>query len=66
MHVCIVFDSLLGFDGNEFYSQEWPEVVGVPFGALAERFENAIPLGIKTTYEQQQEQRHFYHHDPLR
>ncbi|RLN98106.1 hypothetical protein BBJ28_00011051 [Nothophytophthora sp. Chile5] len=42
-----VFSCLLGFDGNEFYFKEWPECVGVPFRELAERFPNAIPLGIK-------------------
>lgn len=42
-----VFKCLLGFDGNEFYFKEWPECTGVRFGELAERFPNAIPLGIK-------------------
>ncbi|KAL4160520.1 hypothetical protein PRNP1_001088 [Phytophthora ramorum] len=42
-----VYSCLLGFEGNEFYFREWPECVGVAFGNLAERFPNAIPLGIK-------------------
>ncbi|GMF17494.1 unnamed protein product [Phytophthora lilii] len=42
-----VYSSLLGFEGNEFYFKEWPECIGVAFGALIERFPNAIPLGIK-------------------
>ncbi|KAF4321984.1 hypothetical protein JM18_003607 [Phytophthora kernoviae] len=42
-----VYSCLLGFEGNEFYFKEWPECEGVPFGCLAERFPNAIPLGIK-------------------
>ncbi|TMW63514.1 hypothetical protein Poli38472_002455 [Pythium oligandrum] len=42
-----VFSCLLGFDGNEFYFKEWPECVGVKFGELAERFPDAVPLGIK-------------------
>lgn len=43
-----VFSCLLGFEGNEFYAKEWPEVKGVRFGDLSERFPNAIPLGVKT------------------
>ncbi|GMF20949.1 unnamed protein product [Phytophthora fragariaefolia] len=42
-----VYSALLGFEGNEFYFKEWPECVGVAFSGLAERFPNAIPLGIK-------------------
>ncbi|KAG7398989.1 hypothetical protein PHYBOEH_009982 [Phytophthora boehmeriae] len=42
-----VYTSLLGFEGNEFYFKEWPECTGDSFGSLAERFPNAIPLGIK-------------------
>lgn len=30
-----VYDQTLGFDGDEFYSDEWP-VVGVPFGQAAD------------------------------
>ncbi|KAF0692098.1 Aste57867_16766 [Aphanomyces stellatus] len=42
-----VYDSLLGFSGNEFYFEEWPDCVGLPFGELAARFPDAIPLGVK-------------------
>lgn len=42
-----VYSCLLGFEGNEFYSKEWPECTGVPFGGLCERFPDATPLGIK-------------------
>ncbi|KAF0720425.1 Aste57867_302 [Aphanomyces stellatus] len=47
-----VFTALLGFSGNEFYVQEWPACVGVPFGELAARFPAAIPLGVKDAHGQ--------------
>ncbi|KAL7692410.1 putative CASTOR/POLLUX/SYM8 ion channel [Plasmopara halstedii] len=42
-----VYSALLGFEGNEFYFKAWPECVGVLFSGLAERFPDAIPVGIK-------------------
>ncbi|ETW06351.1 hypothetical protein H310_02631 [Aphanomyces invadans] len=47
-HLSDVYNAVLGFDGNEFYFKAWPDLVGVPFGQLASRFDNAIPIGIKT------------------
>ncbi|ETW07552.1 hypothetical protein H310_02039 [Aphanomyces invadans] len=44
-----VYNSVLGFDGDEFYTQAWPEVVGVQFGELIARFPAATPIGVKTT-----------------
>jgi len=41
-----VYEALLGFDGDEFYMEEWPELVGVEFGELMERFPDAIPIGV--------------------
>ncbi|RHY33151.1 hypothetical protein DYB34_001117 [Aphanomyces astaci] len=43
-----VYNSVLGFDGDEFYNKAWPEVVGVPFGELIVRFPAATPIGVKT------------------
>ena len=43
-----VYEEILGFDGDEFYLQEWPEACGCPFGDLAGRFPDAIPIGVKT------------------
>ena len=40
-----IYDSMLGFEGNEFYVKEWPELVGLSFGELAERFPCAVPIG---------------------
>jgi hypothetical protein len=42
-----VYDKLLGFEGEEFYFKEWPELTGVTFGELQSRFPDAIPLGVK-------------------
>lgn len=42
-----VLENLMGFDGDEFYLKEWPEVVGERFGDIFMRFEDAVPLGIK-------------------
>ncbi|KAH9097991.1 hypothetical protein LEN26_016795 [Aphanomyces euteiches] len=42
-----VYDALLGFSGNEFYFETWPQCVGMTFGKLAERFPDAIPIGYK-------------------
>ena len=44
----MVMESLLGFEGCEFYMSEWPELVGVTFGEISLRFADAIPIGIKT------------------
>lgn len=41
-----IYDAMLGFEGSEFYVKEWPELVGVPFGELSERFPHAVPIGI--------------------
>jgi len=43
-----VYESLLGFEGDEFYMREWPTLEGVKFGDLIERFPSAVPIGICT------------------
>ncbi|CAK4086153.1 unnamed protein product [Aphanomyces euteiches] len=43
-----VYNSVLGFDGDEFYCKAWPEVVGVAFRDLIPRFPAAAPIGVKT------------------
>ena len=43
-----VFDSLLGFDGDEFYTEEWPELYGLEFQDAVMRFPDAIPIGYST------------------
>jgi ion channel POLLUX/CASTOR len=41
-----VFEQLLGFEGSEFYIQEWPDLVGLTFGEVLYRFEEAVVIGI--------------------
>ncbi|RHZ26349.1 hypothetical protein DYB37_005767 [Aphanomyces astaci] len=43
-HLSDVYNAVLGFDGNEFYFKAWPDLVGLPFGQLASRFDHAIPI----------------------
>mmetsp|Transcript_107808 Transcript_107808/g.285724 ORF Transcript_107808/g.285724 Transcript_107808/m.285724 type:complete len:792 (+) Transcript_107808:40-2415(+) len=43
-----VFSMMLGFDGDEFYSKEWPELVGLTFHEVVFRFPDAVCLGIFT------------------
>ena len=42
-----VYGSVLGFDGDEFYSSKWPSLVGTKFKDAHLMFEHAIPLGLK-------------------
>jgi ion channel POLLUX/CASTOR len=41
-----VLEKLLGFDGCEFYIQEWPELTGLTYGEATYRFEDAILVGV--------------------
>merc|ERR1719356_93445 len=47
-----VYESLLGFEGDEFYMREWPTLEGIRFGDLIERFPDAVPIGISTRHGQ--------------
>eukprot|EP00948_MAST-09A_sp_MAST-9A-sp1_P004302 g4302.t1 len=51
-----VFDKLLGFEGNEFYLKHWPELVGLTYGEIMSRFEDAIPIGIRIVDEKRCEE----------
>lgn len=42
----LVLESLLGFDGDEFYIAEWPELTGLNFGQLMYRMDGAVVIGI--------------------
>jgi len=44
-----VLENLMGFDGSEFYMQNWPELEGVTFGELLTRFDDAIAVGLMHT-----------------
>jgi len=41
-----LWTTILGFEGNEFYIKEWPELNGCLFSELVSKFENAIPIGV--------------------
>lgn len=41
-----VFEQLLGFEGCEFYVKEWPDLVGLTFGEVLYRFEDAVVIGV--------------------
>ena len=41
-----VYSSVLGFEGDEFYMAEWPEITGTRFGDLQLRFPEATPIGV--------------------
>lgn len=43
-----VFGMMLGFDGDEFYSAEWPELTGCSFRDVTFRFEAAVAMGVLT------------------
>jgi Trk K+ transport system NAD-binding subunit len=42
-----VLEEMMGFEGSEFYIEEWPELVGKTFYQITCRFDDAIPLGIR-------------------
>ena len=42
-----VLETMMGFEGDEFYLQEWPELSGERFGEVITRFNDAVPVGIK-------------------
>eukprot|EP00803_Ostreobium_quekettii_P011333 evm.model.scf_769.2 EVM.evm.TU.scf_769.2 scf_769:22581-30531(-) len=42
-----VWQSLMGFEGCEFYMREWQELHGKCFGEALYRFAAAVPIGIK-------------------
>lgn len=46
-----VLEALLGFEGCEFYIQEWPELSGLTFGELLYRFKDAVTIGIMRAKE---------------
>ena len=42
-----VVESLLGFEGDECYIDEWPSLVGMTFAQVTRAFDLATPIGIK-------------------
>ena len=39
-----VYEALLGFEGDEFYIEAWPQTIGKRFGDLFQHFPDAVPL----------------------
>mmetsp|Transcript_20894 Transcript_20894/g.42409 ORF Transcript_20894/g.42409 Transcript_20894/m.42409 type:complete len:542 (+) Transcript_20894:2-1627(+) len=46
-----VLENMMGFEGAEFYLKNWPELTDQTFMDITCRFDDAIPIGIKTTKE---------------
>ena len=44
----MVLEALVGFEESEFYIQEWSELTGKTFHEITCRFDDAIPVGIKS------------------
>jgi len=42
-----VYSNILGFEGNEFYVQKWPQLAGTQWVEVALHFEGAIPIGVR-------------------
>ena len=42
-----ILEEMMGFEGSEFYFEEWPELTGKSFFEITCRFDEAVPLGIK-------------------
>jgi hypothetical protein len=38
----------LGFEGDEFYCESWPEVTGKTFAEVLRMFPDAVPIGVRT------------------
>jgi len=43
-----VLEEMMGFEGSEFYFEEWPELTGKTFYDITCRFDDAVPLGVKS------------------
>lgn len=41
-----ILEEMMGFEGSEFYFEEWPELIGKSFFEITCRFDEAVPLGI--------------------
>eukprot|EP00808_Paulinella_micropora_P024278 g51966.t1 len=45
--LALILESLLGFDGSEFYMKEWPSLVGQCYDRVIYFFADAVVLGLK-------------------
>jgi len=46
-----VLEAMMGFEGSEFYFEEWPELEGETFLDITCRFDDAVPLGIHSAVD---------------
>ena len=44
--LALVYQQILGFDGCMFYTENWVELAGTTAANLAEKFPNAVPVGV--------------------
>ncbi|KAL7517511.1 hypothetical protein ACHAWX_002430 [Stephanocyclus meneghinianus] len=44
-----VLEEMMGFEGSEFYIEEWPELIGKTFYEITCRFDEAVPIGIRSS-----------------
>merc|ERR1719464_13967 len=44
-----VLEEMMGFEGSEFYFEEWPELLGKTFYEIVCRFDDAVPIGVKSS-----------------
>ncbi len=44
----MVLEALVGFEESEFYIQQWSELTGKTFQEITCRFDDAVPVGIKS------------------
>lgn len=42
-----VYGSVLGFEGDEFYTETWPELEGIPYKDVQLMMPDAIPIGVR-------------------
>mmetsp|Transcript_28874 Transcript_28874/g.94382 ORF Transcript_28874/g.94382 Transcript_28874/m.94382 type:complete len:850 (+) Transcript_28874:44-2593(+) len=47
-----VYSSVLGFEGDEFYMEQWDDLTGLPFSAIPTRMPDAVAIGVRQGGEQ--------------
>lgn len=47
VRLAAVLEEMMGFEGSEFYIEEWQELIGKTFYDITCRFDDAIPIGVR-------------------
>ena len=55
--LAVVYDTIFGFEGDEFYLKAWPALVGRSFQEIMTMFPDATPVGIKRANKQRKANR---------